>query len=477
MIVVIIILVVIAVIFIVNYNGKKHDEDIRKYDKPTNSNPPNPSARMMDIVHSIRDSSTGHYWEGFKRRKPTEAREIELLTGRDLSKMSGKMAFEIVTTLLRWSENAKVPISGLKQWFIVNSKKQAGEVPLDEIIKLLKYEKIKEAQQFHISPDNTACNFMIEFLLEEQAEQEKARINAHFAKQMNISDEEMPAFIEDIKQREQELNLAPDISQYDREENKLFHLAEKGVEMFDDLLVDINKPRVDLSEDGRIEALILCSTMVMQLHSNFKNETDLDIQTDRYFLLLHDATISSDIDDHLSFLNSRIAFYNEQLAELNNLSGFAKALPGKNLERIYKLLYKSPLGDTKDLDSISVSMNEMVMFKGAFEIAQKSMNMGKNRICGNESSIDIDIRNKLMTVFENIFPPQAKAQANQDLAFVITDVVIDAIKEGNLSGQISSVIPSNCINQITELIKLYQEKQFDDILTDVQQEFAMKFPK
>lgn len=64
-----------------------------------------------------------------------------------------------------------------------------------------------------------------------------------------------------------------------------------------------------LKENGRAEALILCSTMVMDLHSHFKNEIDLDVQTDRYFLLMADEIMGKlDHDDIIGFINSRIEF-------------------------------------------------------------------------------------------------------------------------------------------------------------------------
>ena len=72
---------------------------------------------------------------------------------------------------------------------------------------------------------------------------------------------------------EEEQNLAPDISQLDREENKLFALANEGVSYLDEInpLTEDDKS-YRLNENGRFEARILCSTMVIDLHSHFKNE-------------------------------------------------------------------------------------------------------------------------------------------------------------------------------------------------------------
>ncbi len=60
-------------------------------------------------------------------------------------------------------------------------------------------------------------------------EQEKDEMTERFAKNMNIPKERMDTFKEEIRKIEEEQNLAPDISKLDREENKLFALANDGL--------------------------------------------------------------------------------------------------------------------------------------------------------------------------------------------------------------------------------------------------------
>lgn len=41
----------------------------------------------------------GGYWEGFKRRKPEQAKQIEIISGRDMSNLDDVSVFQIVTSL------------------------------------------------------------------------------------------------------------------------------------------------------------------------------------------------------------------------------------------------------------------------------------------------------------------------------------------------------------------------------------------
>lgn len=266
--VVFIILVVIAVIvYLVVQNNKKEDQAR----KPASSMTQN--QRLMETVKNVGSNSYGNYWKSFKARKPVQAKEIESICKHDLSKLSDKDAFEIVTTLLRWSQNAGISIGNLKNWFLAQFEEKSSGLPYEQAIDTLKREKIKEAQQFNISPDHTACNFMIEFLVEKQEKERTQSLGRKIAENLNVPEDKIDDFLREIEEKEAELNLAPDISRLDREENKLFHLAEEGANMLDNLTVGLDK-ELTLTEQGKAEALVLCSTLVMSLHSNFQNEID-----------------------------------------------------------------------------------------------------------------------------------------------------------------------------------------------------------
>ena len=70
--------------------------------------------KIMDAVHAMGDGQNAQYWEGFKRRKPNEAKAIVAASRLNMDLLSDKDAFEVVSTFLRWSENAGKPISKLK---------------------------------------------------------------------------------------------------------------------------------------------------------------------------------------------------------------------------------------------------------------------------------------------------------------------------------------------------------------------------
>ena len=112
----------------------------------------------------------GGYWEGFKRRKPEQAKQIEIISGRDMSNLDDVSVFQIVTSLIRWSENAGIPIGELKNYFLkeTNALLSQPGANYEMIFSKLKEEKPLEAQKFGIKPDFTICNFMLEFLEEDR---------------------------------------------------------------------------------------------------------------------------------------------------------------------------------------------------------------------------------------------------------------------------------------------------------------------
>lgn len=470
-----IVIIIIAVLLVLYYFFKKgHASKDVKQDT---------NAMIMDAVHNIAKNNNVHYWDGFKSRKPKEAKAIEELCGRDMSKASDKDAFEIVTTLLRWSGNAGVSIEKLKKWFLDNVEVQARGVPLEDNISLLKSEKIKEAQQFHISPDNTICNFMLELLIEHESQKEGKKFYQEIARNSNIFEEETPADVNELKKNN--LDIAPDISKLDREENRLYSLANEGTEMFEELITGMSEDRIRLSLAGKIEARILCSTMVMELHSNFKNEIDLDVQADRYFLLLADQTLCDDkescIKDTISFINSRIEFFKKACQEYNNLKGLDRFIANEALDRIFKLLYIKPLcSSIEELDELRVSSNDLIMFKSLFDKIQKAMSFGKERIQGKISKTDNNIRNMFLEILQNIVPEGKKVTMNEDIAWLISDQTIEMVKSGQIESQIKSILPTSIISNITKLNNIYSAGQinkehFNDILENTQQEYIQSY--
>lgn len=181
MTILIIILIVVAVIFIINYNGNKHDEEMRKLAEQKKTTQSSLSQhdinnKIMDAVHAMGDGHNAQYWEGFKRRKPNEAKAIVAASRLNMDSLSDKDAFEVVSTFLRWSENAGKPISKLKEDTISQLSEFLNEVSFEMLESKLKNEIPKEAKTFNISPNHTVSYFMLIYLKEAQNCQSKTSV-------------------------------------------------------------------------------------------------------------------------------------------------------------------------------------------------------------------------------------------------------------------------------------------------------------
>lgn len=141
---------------------------------------------------------------------------------------------------------------------------------------------------------------------------------------------------ENIEKTMEELNLAPDLSKNNELENKLLGVAKQGALMIQ--LYFKKYPR-----GGYAEALIYCSSILVDLGTEHQNEIDLDIFEDRYFLLLHDeVNYNSDVPDVIDFINKRVEFYNEQERKLKDSPMFTPMF-------IYNAFYMNPCCDSPDV--------------------------------------------------------------------------------------------------------------------------------
>lgn len=312
-------------------------------------------ADIMDSANKIAAVSKdpGFYWRGFKSRKPQAAKDIEKITGKDMSKLSDIDAFQIVTTLQRISNNANLPISALKQSAYDQLFSHcSSESEIDEIISRFRSEKYNEASTFNIKPDNTYCNLLLEWAIEHKKNLSNNAIEDailhQLASKLNIADDDLEVLKESIKKTEEDLNLAPDISQLDREENRLIAIAERGVKR----LSSTYKP---LSNDGWSEALIFCTTCLIDLPTDYDNTLDLEKKEDRYFLLLFDKIIPEKVE----FLNSRIRFYTEERNKLRTQSHYTPMF-------IYNAFYMNPMCEhPKILSEFHESPMELLLFQAA----------------------------------------------------------------------------------------------------------------
>lgn len=355
-IIVIIAIIIIAIVILKN-NGKRS----------TSSNQSSCSRKdIMDAVNRLASESKnpGSYWRNFKNRKPQVAKEIEDVIGKDMSKLSDIDAFQIVTMLQRVSNNAKLPISGLKRSVYDQLFSHcSSESEIDEIISRLRSEKNKEGSTFNIKPDNTYSNILLEWAVEYKGKLSKDTFFKHIGSALDLDHDILESFKRSIEEKEEELNLAPDISQFDREENRLIKIAERGVER-------LNSTYKSLSKDGKSEALLFCTTCLINLPTDYDNTLDLDKKEDRYFLLLHDKIVP----DSIEFLNSRIRFYENERKKLRTQSNYTPMF-------IFNAFYLNPMCEHPEkLSDFHESPMELLLFQAALTDLQLFLEEEKSLI-------------------------------------------------------------------------------------------------
>lgn len=476
---VLVILAIVSVIVLFVILGNKDSKE-QKTNYRTSSSKLSNNA-MMDIAKTIGQNRRGNYWQGFKARKPQDAKAIDALCGRDMETLTDADAFQIVSSFIRWSKNSGTPIAELKDNFIEQMKSLIAEgATFDMLVTRMKSEKSKEAKQFNISEDFTICSFMYEWLIEMKNEQERDLMTERFAKNLNIPKERMDSYKEEIRKIEEEQNLAPDISQLDREENKLFALANEGVKHLMEIspLVEDEK-KYRLNENGKFEARILCSTMVIDLHSHFKNEIDLDVQVDRYFFLLADSITGDYPDDEIGFINSRIAFYNEFTKRIKE-EPYSKATHSI-IAKTFNLLYLNPLSTIdNEIETGTVSSDMVLPLKFKMEDIIKEMEVGRLLITSERARM---IKHQFLSVLKNMIPESKRDLLNQDVAWLFADQAIEMIKSGNIDGRIASILPHNIIQQIKGLNSIYSgnddlsPEQIENIINYAKDEYIKSFNK
>jgi hypothetical protein len=429
-------------------------------------------------------SSDFNYWEDFKTRKPTVAKEIEQISGRNMSRLDSSSAHQVVNSLTRWSQNANVPIRELKVYFLGEvTNLLAKGVNYEILISKLKNEKINEARKFGISPDFTISNFMIEFIDEDRQKKSSNKLLNQIGKNLNMTPDKFEQFAKSVENKVDELNIAPDISGLDREENKLFALAEEGARMLDNLPLGPSN-NVKLSQSGFAEARILCSTIVIDLHSNFQNEIDLDDQTDRYFLLLTDASMF-DIEgtnNIIGFLNSRIAFYKEQVSIVKFSNILQLLQPDGALAKIFSTIYLHPECEhPENIKPDEVSTNDIIKFKVQFEKVVRHLKFNRNKICGNQTGNDSDIlQSEIEEALMLLFPESKRAQVNQSLAYLLTSTILAQLKSGSIKPSITASMPSEIrikFSQLASKIQKYSvnHNDIETIIEEAQTNIVNKF--
>lgn len=187
------------------------------------------SANKMDGSYNSRPQSPNvtpevkTYWENFKERNITKAREIENLLNLDFSSLSDRDAREKVETLERLSKSMKCSISQIKENYLKEIEKYPARL-IPQMIESTSRGMTKEIEAFNIKQDNTATALMIKWLKERHKElgAPDANISASASdKEMEIAKSYFPyTKIEDLQERIKSL----------REMSELFKCPIEGLE-------------------------------------------------------------------------------------------------------------------------------------------------------------------------------------------------------------------------------------------------------
>jgi len=289
--------------------------------------------QLMGLVNNLSEGNRLAYWANFKSRKPQQASDIERLLNKDMSKVSTVDSFQLVNTFLRWSANSNVPISNLKQNFLESFYSSFDGEDISLIIDHMKEKRSEEAKSFNISPHNTISNFMIDWIIEAEKEKLLTSLPNNEDRKPDYNIEEDSIHREKLSEKVDVGNIAPDISGFFLEENLLITMAQMGVDF-------MSENYKTLTRKGRQEALIYCSTCIIELPTDCDDITTLDVNVkgNRYLLLLHDKIEDVQVDRRSEFINSRVRFYRQQKEKLEREPLYTPMF-------IYNAFYLNPLCD------------------------------------------------------------------------------------------------------------------------------------
>lgn len=266
----------------------------------------------------------------------------------------------------------------------------------------------------------------------------------------------------------------------DRTDNELFTLAKEGVEMFEDFSVG-NDSAPSLTNAGMVEALILCSTMVIDLPSNF-TEIDPDVQSYRYFLMLADYIMSVAPDIEVGFIISRIAFYKRECSNYAKMRPIDEFLPDNAISHIYNALYVSHFSENPTIVPQEIAPHLLIMFNSCFKNVQRKMTSGSNHTKRNITEDESELRKEVLKTFDSVFTPEMRAKANKDMAVFLTNCIIDMVWDINIREGSIKLFPLNIRLQINKLIESCEKSsmpktRLSGILHDAQDEFLKDYPE
>lgn len=226
---------------------------------------------------------------------------------------------ELVDSVERLTVYFRCPLSRLKKAAVERAKifcARKGE-PIAGLVESLGRMSTAEASRFRIHECNTATHLLRKWIADDIAfENSLNNIISALSQKYGIQDE-LP---------ESELNIANVSLDENSIERRLFALAKQCADY-------IGYCFLDFPDNGFYEALLYCTTLIIDIGTGHSNNIDPDLLEDRYFVLLADEIVSASESpvNTIEFINSRIKLYRDCPEEM-----------------LYGLFFLSPFWETPD---------------------------------------------------------------------------------------------------------------------------------
>ena len=298
--------------------------------------------------HLDRHKNCFLIYDSFRFREDGDEKyDDEVSASHDL--VNEEYMLELVDSVERLTVYFRCPVSRLQQTAVERAKvfcAKSGE-SMPDLIKSLEAMVRKESVRFGIQECNTATYLLKNWLTEDIDAKEGID---------NLINELSNKYSIDFEKLETECNIAPASADENSIERRLFSLAKKCADY-------IGYRFYDFPYKGFYEALLYCTTLIIDIGSEHSNEVDTDLLEDRYFVLLADEILSApgSSANTIEFINSRIKLYRD--------------CPDK---MVYGLFFLSPFWDAPDVRKWkSVSASDLKKLRQAVRHVRKMISKEK----------------------------------------------------------------------------------------------------
>lgn len=284
-------------------------------------------------------------WQKFRQMNPQEAAEIETVSEINMDELDDKAAEELIFTFQYWAKKSGCSIIDLKQDFYDKSEAVFELLSYEENMRLMDENKLKFARTHNMNPDNTLFSFMQKWYSEKQSIKE-------------TESEGKFSFTRALSEKK-EKNKHNEV-----EAQRLWNHAKDAV--------DFISTSKKLSDKGRLEALLYCTTCLFEDPSATNDNSPVDIFVGTFIYVELDKCSVCNND----FYGKRIDFYQEEKRKLSEDSNY-------NPMRVYNAFFWNPLCENpenvgiKELNGYGVTPFDFEAFKAVLKKVENYLNQNK----------------------------------------------------------------------------------------------------